>query len=225
MPLTNWHSARVKAPDDFLDGKDMWATIEIKPGINLITGKLKKDGPKGPMTAQSYRFDMQKFTVDQAKKWLKKHKVKPILFEPGLPEKKEVKETSMIANIAPRMTEKCWGSVMAKKRKKIGLGEQKGDVVAVGGNGLRGIKGSFEDLRDKLYTALKDSQLYGKYPDIVSTFPKKIFVSTEDGRYFEVPYSVVGDEVKLSTSRELEKQVKFLVKEWAEEIKTGLFVA
>jgi len=223
MPLANWHSGRVKDPGEFLDGKDMWATIEIKPGINLITGKLKKDGPNGPMTAQTYRFEMDKFTVDQAKAWLKKHKIKPILFKPGKAEKKEVKETSMIANIAPRVTEKCWGSVMSKRRRKMGIGEQKGEVVAVGGNGLRGIKGSFEDLRDKLYAALKDSQLYGKYPDIVSTFPKKIFVSTDDGKYFEVPYSVVGDEVRLSTGRELEKQVKFLAKEWAEDIKGRLF--
>jgi hypothetical protein len=102
----------------------MWATIEIKPGINLITGKLKEGGPNGPMTAQTYRFEMDKFTVDQAKAWLKKHKIKPILFEPGKAEKKEVKETSMIANIAPRVTEKCWGSVMVKRRKKMGIADQ-----------------------------------------------------------------------------------------------------
>ena len=225
MPLTKWYSARVKDPNDFLDGKDMWATIEIKQGINLITGKLKKDGLKGPMAGQSYCFDMNKFTVDQAKSWLRKHKIKPILFEPGLPEKREVKETTMIANIAPRVTEKCWGLVMMKRKKKMGMGEQKGEIVAVGGSGLHGVTGSYEDLRDKIYTALKDSQLYGKYPDIVSMFPKKVFVSTDEERYFEVPYSVIGDEVKLSTGRELEKQVKFLVKEWAEEIKPALFVA
>lgn len=224
MPLTNWHSARVRDPDDFLDGKDAWATVKVGPGINLITGKLKKDGPNGPMTAQSYRFDMSKFTVDQTKEWLKKHKIKTILFEPGLPKKKEIRESSMLANIVPRMTEKCWGSAMIKRKKRFGLGEQ-GTVVATGKNGLHGVKGSFEYLRGKVGDALKDSQLYGKYPDIVSMFPGKVFVSTDDGRYFEIPYSVVGDEVRLSTGRELEKQVKFLVKEWAEEIKNGLFVA
>ncbi len=222
MPQTNWHSARMRNPDDFLDEKGAWATVKVKPGINLITGKLKKDGLKGPMTAQSYRFDMSKFAVDQAKAWLKKNKVKTILFEPGLPEKKGVKETTMLANIAAKVSEKCWGAVMIKRKKRFGLGEQ-GAVVAKGKDGLHGVKGSFEYLRGKVSDALKDSQLFGKYPDIVSMFPGKVFVSTDDGRYFEVPYSVVGDEVRLSTGRELEKQVKFLVKEWAEEIKGLLF--
>lgn len=226
MPLTNWHSGRVKDPDDFLDGDKTWATIEIKPGINLITGKLKKDGPNGPMTAQTYRFNMDKFTVAQAKAWLKKHKIKPISFEPGKAEKKEVKETTMIANIAPRVTEKCWGSVMVKRRKKMGIAEQK--VVAASNGGLYNMKGSFEDLRDKIRKALVDSQLYGKYPEVVSTFPKKVFVASDDrespGRYFEIEWRLEGDEVKLGATTELEKQVKFLVKEWAEEIKGGLFI-
>jgi hypothetical protein len=222
VPLTNYHSARVRNPDDFLDDDKAWATVEIKPGIDLITGKLKKDGMAGPMTGQSYRFDKSKFTVDQAKNWLKKHKVKVILFEPA---KEEVKETTTIANIVPHVVEKCWGNVIARRKKKMGIGEQ--EVAAVANGSLYSMKGSYEDLRDKIRKALVDSELYGKYPEIVSTFPKKVFVSADGpdrDRYFEIEWRLEGDEVKLGAAQELEKQVKFLVKEWAEEINAKMFL-
>ena len=108
----------------------------------------------------------------------------------------------------------------------MGIAEQK--IVAASNGSLYNMKGSFEDLRDKIRKALVDSQLYGKYPEIVSTFPKKVFVSADDregpGRHFEIEWRLEGDEVRLGVVTELEKQVKFLVKEWAEEIKGGLFI-
>lgn len=107
----------------------------------------------------------------------------------------------------------------------MGMAEQK--VVAASNGSLYNMKGSFEDLRDKIRKVLVDSQLYGKYPELVSTFPKKVFVASDDregpGRYFEIEWRIEGDEVKLGITTELEKQVKFLVKEWAEDIKGRLF--
>jgi len=38
--------------------------------------------------------------------------------------KGEIQEISMITNIAPRVTAKCFGSVMAKRRKKMGIADQ-----------------------------------------------------------------------------------------------------
>ncbi len=223
VPMVNFHSARVRNPGDFLDDKKAWATITIKPGIELVTAKLKKDGMIGPMTAQAYRFDIDKFTVQQAKEWLKKHKVKAILFEPAKRKpKEEVKEATMIANIAARVTEKCWGSVFVKKKKKE-VKEQKGEIVAASNGGVYGMKGSFEDLRSKIRKALEDSQLYGKYPEILSTYPKKVFVSNDKDEYFMVEYTIQGDEVKLGTATPIEKQVKFVIKECAEAVKAVLF--
>jgi hypothetical protein len=220
MPMVNFHAARVRDPADFLDDKKAWATLTIKPGIELVTAKLKKDGISGPMTAQAYRFDKSKFTVDQAKKWLKKHKVKTILFEPA---KEEVKETTTVANIAPRVLEKCWGKVWARRKKTMGMSEQKGAVVASGKEDTWGMKGSYEELRAKIRKALEDSHLYGKYPEIMSTFPKKVFVAADDGRYFVIEYGISGDEVKIGTAAEIEKQVKFVMKEIAESIRSELF--
>lgn len=222
MPLVNFHSGRVKDPGLFLEKP--WATITIKPGIELVTGKLKTDGVKGPMVGQSYRFDIDKFTVQQAKDWLKKHKVKTLLFEPARP-KKDVEETTMVANIAARVSEKCWGSLFPKKKKKEGMMEQKGEVVAASNGSPYEMKGSYENLRKMIQKTLQDSQLYGKYPDIMSTFPKKVFVSTDDNRYFMIEYTLQGDEVKLGIATEIEKQVKFIIKECAEQVKAVLFAA
>jgi hypothetical protein len=224
MPLVNFHSGRVKDPGLFLE-KPL-ATIIIKPEIELVTGKLKTDGEKGPMVAQSYRFDIDKFTVQQAKQWLKKHKVKAILFEPAKPKpKEEVKETTMVANIAAKVSEKCWGSLFPKKKKKEGMMEQKGEVVAASNGSPYEMKGSYESLSRLIRKALQDSQLYGKYPEILSTFPKKVFVSTDDNRYFMIEYTMQGDEVKLGIATEIEKQVKFIIKECAEQVKVVLFAA
>ena len=82
MPISGWHAARIKSPDDFKDGSLI--TLKIggnKTGILLISGKLKNGGKK--LVEQSYRFSMDKFTADQAKAWLKDHKKKFILFEEG----------------------------------------------------------------------------------------------------------------------------------------------
>ena len=67
--------------------------------------------------------------------------------------------------------------------------EQK--VTAVEGDSLYGLEGSYENLKEKIKKALVDTQLYGKYPFIVSTFPKKVFVAmnsanSESERYFEI---------------------------------------
>ena len=217
MPMVNFHAARVQDPDDFLDAKGAWATITIKSGIELVTGKLKSGGMSGSMIAQSYRFDKDKFTVDQAKKWLKKHKVKIVLFEPA---KEEVKESvTMMADIAAKVTEKCWGSIFAKKKRRNEMKEAKGDTVAVSNGSLYNMKGSYEDLRDKVRKAVTDSQNYGKYPEIVSTFPSKVFVCTDDNRYFVIDWSLDNGEVQLGTVTEIERQVKFIIKEMAERAK------
>lgn len=74
MPFPNFHSARITAPGQY----DRFATQNIAPGINIILG-IKG----GKSERQAIRFDKNKFTVQQAKAWLKEHDVKFILFEPA----------------------------------------------------------------------------------------------------------------------------------------------
>lgn len=91
MPYPNYHAARLRDPSDFIQ-----KTIRSKPiengDILLILGKLKSDGISGSMKTQSIRFKASKYTVAQAKKWLKDHDYKPILFEPAKKAEEDKKE-------------------------------------------------------------------------------------------------------------------------------------
>lgn len=75
-PYKNEHAARIKSPgqyDSFRRKNNYFGK-----GIHVIFGiKGKKS------EVQSIRFDSSKFTVKEAKAWLKKHGYKPILFEPA----------------------------------------------------------------------------------------------------------------------------------------------
>lgn len=85
MPYENEHAARIKDPDLFMEGDENWGSKDITTGIRIILGRLKSDGK---WEAQAYRFKSDKFTVSEAKKWLKDHDIKYISFEPATGEEK-----------------------------------------------------------------------------------------------------------------------------------------
>ena len=76
MPYPTEHAARIREPGDFEDNSFRRKNIET--GIDIIIGKLKG---KTTTTTQAYRFKKDKFTADEAKKWLKDHNIKYIKFE------------------------------------------------------------------------------------------------------------------------------------------------
>jgi len=76
MPFPNEHAARVRSPRDFKE--ESFRRMTIAPGISIIIGRLKGETAA---TTQSYRFDKTKFTVSEAKAWLKEHDVKYLSFE------------------------------------------------------------------------------------------------------------------------------------------------
>jgi len=88
MPYPNFHAARMIDPNKF---QSIVQLKELPNGIRLIGGKLKGEQSS---TVQAYRFPKEKFTVSQAKAWLKKEKLSPMLFEPAS-EQKESDETDM----------------------------------------------------------------------------------------------------------------------------------
>ena len=77
MPYANYHAARIRRPGDFVRIRML---KQLPNGIQIYGGPLKSD-PQGSGKPQTYRFPKGKFTADQAKKWLKEHKIKYILFE------------------------------------------------------------------------------------------------------------------------------------------------
>jgi len=88
MPFPNFHSARMKQPSKY----KKFAYKNIAPGIDIVLGitddesfkeqsivtalsdnAISIEGHDGS-EVQAYRFDKSKFTTQQAKEWLKKHK-------------------------------------------------------------------------------------------------------------------------------------------------------
>jgi len=78
MPYPTQHAARIRDPKDFEE--DSFKRKNIAEGIDIIIGHLKGETT---MTTQAYRFEKDKFTVSEAKKWLKDHNIEYILFEPA----------------------------------------------------------------------------------------------------------------------------------------------
>lgn len=76
MPYPNEHSARIIEPSKFQ--QDSFRRKNIADGIDIIIGRLKGETTT---TTQAYRFDKEKFTAAEAKKWLKDHDVDYIEFE------------------------------------------------------------------------------------------------------------------------------------------------
>lgn len=77
MPYPNFHSGRVKSPALF---SRIVVLKTLSNGIMIYGGPLKSN-PGGGTTAQAYRFPRTKFTVSEARKWLKDHNIKYISFE------------------------------------------------------------------------------------------------------------------------------------------------
>ncbi len=76
MPFPNEHAARIIEPSEF--EPKSFRRKKITDGVDVIMGKLKG---KDSMTIQTYRFDKDKFTAEEAKAWLKRNDVKAKSFE------------------------------------------------------------------------------------------------------------------------------------------------
>lgn len=84
-PYPNYHAARIKSPGLFARIRVLTTT---KEGIMIYGGPLKTD-PRGPAKTQAIRFPKDKFSVRQAKAWLKEHDHSYTLFEPASEGKKK----------------------------------------------------------------------------------------------------------------------------------------
>lgn len=171
MPYPNFHSARIRNPGDFKE--DSFRTKNIASGINIIVGRLKG---KTTTTTQAYRFDKDKFTAAEAKKWLKDHDIKYLSFE------------------AAKKVEKSMDQVVIKEPDDI-------------------IKATADDIKDYLFTAIKESFLFEK-GDIwgVDYDQEYVYFTVHyyDKRYYEITYKLAYklDGVTASLSNELIKVKK-----------------
>jgi len=79
MPYPNFHAARIQNPDDF----DHIVVLQTLDNGVMIYGGPLKSNPKGSTKDQAYRFPADKFSVAEAKSWLKEHGINYISFEPA----------------------------------------------------------------------------------------------------------------------------------------------
>jgi len=84
MPFDREHSARLRDPGDFdrlwRTTPTRWRGHELPGGVTLIVGELK-DG--GGVHTQSLRFDVDRWTVLKAKKWLDECGVEAFVIHPA----------------------------------------------------------------------------------------------------------------------------------------------
>ncbi len=86
MPLPNEHSARLQDPGKFdsfgrTKGGKLYGRALIVPATIGVVWGHPKGGPPDAAVPQALRFPIENWTEDEAKKWLKDHDVKYILFE------------------------------------------------------------------------------------------------------------------------------------------------
>jgi len=80
MPYPGEHSARLKDPDRYVRFRR--ENNYFRTGIHAIWGIMEDE----TVELQAIRFDADKYTVAQAKKWLRDHEFDYILFEPAAEE-------------------------------------------------------------------------------------------------------------------------------------------
>lgn len=76
MPFPNYHTARLRDPNDF----DRFTVKKTERGVMLVIGWL----PDGGSDVQSVRFRASKWTPRECRKWLRIKKLRPIAFESGI---------------------------------------------------------------------------------------------------------------------------------------------
>lgn len=80
MPFPNEHAARIKQPGQFNEFRR--ENDRLDSGIHAIFG-ITGTGKNRRSEIQAIRFDKDKFTPAQARRWLKEHDFKAIEFEPA----------------------------------------------------------------------------------------------------------------------------------------------
>jgi hypothetical protein len=98
-PYPSEHAARLVSPDKYDEFRR--ENDKFGSGIHAIWGIIK--GPPRKVELQAIRFDASKFTVAEARAWLKEHDHKPILFEPasGKREQEPERVVRVVAGIVP----------------------------------------------------------------------------------------------------------------------------
>lgn len=119
MPFPNEHSARLISPGRFTDfrrSNDQFAT-----GIDAIFG-IRMEAGERVSELQAIRFDKDRFTVAQARAWLRDHDFDPIEFEPATEpmQESDLTEASHLSGMATLPDGSCPAGYPVKRRSVPG---------------------------------------------------------------------------------------------------------
>lgn len=175
FPFANEHAARIIDPGKF--EKDSFRRKNITKGVDIIIGRLKG---KTTTTTQAYRFDDKIFTVAQAKKWLRDHDIKWILFEkstgkdkdmsqkftisideieafkPGLTPDEKIRYTEIVQNLTGKCIEAGGGVMQCEIEAISSANAQFSDGKGKALSQARPIEDLLKDSKDGLQIALQE---------------------------------------------------------------------
>jgi len=78
VPYPNFHAARIRQPNEFVEGSIRTLSEGLPKGIMMLVGTLKEGGKS---ETQAVRFPRGQWTVEQAQAWLGERKIEPIEIE------------------------------------------------------------------------------------------------------------------------------------------------
>lgn len=180
MPYPNEHSARIKSPSGFIRFRR--ENNKFGQGIHVIWGV--KEGGKAEV--QAIRFSRTKFTVAQAKAWLKEHDYKVLEFEAASGKTDEVDHLVR------------WDrAVLRQKPVRTPEGFLKADATATR-TGVFSYRNADGSLRKELRHP--DDVLDGKSINsmklipVTDRHPPERLVTTETARYYQI--GATGENIR-----------------------------
>lgn len=121
MPYPNEHAARIRDPRRYVRFRR--ENDKFGPGIDAIWGVTSQ----GKVELQAIRFDAKRYTVAQAKAWLKRNNYSPIEFEPASGSAKGSAGTVDLGNL-PKYIELCASDGESKVPIDIAAADGEGEI-------------------------------------------------------------------------------------------------
>jgi cation transport regulator len=133
---------RQREPSEFKKGSFRTITLSEKKGIKAVIGVLKG---KTTTVIQSYIFDKNKFTVDEAKKWLKDHNAQELTGKIESPYLRVTQLPKLVRSELPVRAQHIWMAVFNSIYRRSN------------GNEVRAIRGAWAAVK-RLYHKNKNGK-------------------------------------------------------------------
>lgn len=205
MPFSNEHSGRLQDPGKFApesfrrNDSDVFGK-KLPAGVEAVWAKFKgRSAENDPVIPQAIRFPKDKYTEEQAKKWLDDNNIKYILFEPA---KHETKESKFEVKIKDQTDEVLKESLKTAKSWYVELKKEDESEC----NESEVIDVSKMILREMIQRGKQKFHPENWKNEIVELYTKTFNEIMKEG--IKIPESVI----KILPIAESEKQLKYILR-------------